>query len=288
MTGNYSTAVSSVKSALDAAYAQKTHTHSAYVNPTIADNLNTNDATQVLSAKQGKVLNDLIGNAITYINQQVVIKITNDTSTLNGALTELGETMASNLVAMGVTGASASDGLTTLAGKILDIEPSVGGLDLTSEMSLSASSNSISLGQSVVLTATLTANYDDETLVNVDLHGYLQGATVSFKNGDTVIDTATTDVNGVASYTYTPSSAGTLSLTAVFAGTDNFSSATSSSVSVVVSAPTVASVSLSADKSVLSYYHSESATLSATVLDSDSSPVESATVEFFKGSTSLS
>ena len=46
--------------------------------------------------------------------------MTNDTSTLNGALQELGETMASNLQAKGVT-ASASDGLTTLAGKILTI-----------------------------------------------------------------------------------------------------------------------------------------------------------------------
>ena len=44
------------------------HTHSNYVNPTIADNLTTNDSTQVLSAKQGKVLNDLIGQAISYIN----------------------------------------------------------------------------------------------------------------------------------------------------------------------------------------------------------------------------
>ena len=34
----------------------------------IVDNLTTNDATKVLSAKQGKVLNDLIGTAITYIN----------------------------------------------------------------------------------------------------------------------------------------------------------------------------------------------------------------------------
>ena len=37
--------------------------------PTIVDNLTTNDATKVLSAKQGKVLNDLIGDAITYINE---------------------------------------------------------------------------------------------------------------------------------------------------------------------------------------------------------------------------
>ena len=34
----------------------------------IADNLTTNDSTKVLSAKQGKALKDLIGDAITYIN----------------------------------------------------------------------------------------------------------------------------------------------------------------------------------------------------------------------------
>ena len=37
--------------------------------PTIIDNLTTNDATKVLSAKQGKVLNDLIGDAIDYVNR---------------------------------------------------------------------------------------------------------------------------------------------------------------------------------------------------------------------------
>ena len=35
----------------------------------IVDNLTTNDATKVLSAKQGKALKDLIGDAISYINQ---------------------------------------------------------------------------------------------------------------------------------------------------------------------------------------------------------------------------
>ena len=57
-----------IKLALDGKAASN-HTHSAYVNPTIADNLITNDSSQVLSAKQGKILNDLIGQAITYINQ---------------------------------------------------------------------------------------------------------------------------------------------------------------------------------------------------------------------------
>ena len=51
--------------------------------------------------------------------------------------------------------------------------------------------------------------------------------------------------------------------------------------------PTPASVSLTSDKSILSYADSESATLSATVLDSSSNPIEGVTVEFFKGNTSL-
>ena len=50
----------------------------------------------------------------------------NDTTTLNGALSELGETMAANITTKGVS-ASASDGLTTLAGKILQISGGGGG-----------------------------------------------------------------------------------------------------------------------------------------------------------------
>ena len=50
-------------------YAAGNHTHSGYVSTSdIADNLTTNDSTKVLSAKQGKALNDLIGDAIQYIN----------------------------------------------------------------------------------------------------------------------------------------------------------------------------------------------------------------------------
>lgn len=57
---DYSTDASTIKTALDAVYVKKTD---------IVDNLTTNDATKVLSAKQGKALNDLIGAAISYINQ---------------------------------------------------------------------------------------------------------------------------------------------------------------------------------------------------------------------------
>jgi hypothetical protein len=50
-------------------YAAGNHTHSGYVSTSdIADNLTTNDSTKVLSAKQGYQLNQLIGQAIAYIN----------------------------------------------------------------------------------------------------------------------------------------------------------------------------------------------------------------------------
>lgn len=55
-----------------------------------------------------------------------MIRLANDTNTLGGALTELGQTMASNLATKGVT-ASASDGLTTLASKILQVPTGGGG-----------------------------------------------------------------------------------------------------------------------------------------------------------------
>ena len=68
MTSDYDSAAATVKTALDATYAAKSHTHSGYVSTSdIVDNLTTNDATKPLSAKQGKALNDLIGSAISYI-----------------------------------------------------------------------------------------------------------------------------------------------------------------------------------------------------------------------------
>lgn len=72
-TGSYGSGTSYARSnhthPKSSLYAEATHTHSEYVNPTIIDNLTTDDATKALSAKQGKVLNDMIGDAIEYINQ---------------------------------------------------------------------------------------------------------------------------------------------------------------------------------------------------------------------------
>lgn len=49
----------------------------------------------------------------------------------------------------------------------------------------------------------------------------------------------------------------------------------------------VSSVSLTSDNQIISYYHTGSVILSATVLDNNSSPLANKTVEFFKGGTSI-
>ena len=113
----------------------------------------------------------------------------NDTTTLNGALTELGETLADNLTNMGVTGVDASDGLTTLAEKILDIEQ----------------------GQDIVTYEPITTSFN-----YTRLHGGSKGFTVNIPNGvvtiesncfyfctglkDVVIPSSVTSIGGYAFY----------------------------------------------------------------------------------------
>ena len=184
----------------------------------------------------------------------------NDTTTLNGALSELGETIADNLESMGVTGADASDGLTTLAGKILDIEK---GIILTTSVQCVASASEITVGESVLLTATLSANYDD----SIDLYGKLGGATIKFKQGNTVIGTGVTDVNGVASYTFTPDTTGTYTITAVFEGSDNFDGCTSAGVSVTVK-EAVLELSVHASQDIIQ--SGDSTTITASLTDGTS------------------
>lgn len=124
----------------------------------------------------------------------------NDTTTLNGALTELGETMADNLVAKGVS-ASASDGLTTLAGKILDIQ--TGGSCYHIEFS---EASYTAVGGSATLEVYLQENYAPKS-----------GASVTVTGTDSSTYTATTNNSGVASVTVTGINANT-TFTATYQG----------------------------------------------------------------------
>ena len=203
-------------------------------------------------------------------------------NTLNGALMELGETMVRNLEAMGVTDANPNDGLTTLAGRILNVEPSIKGLNLDTSLVITTTQEIIGLGESIILTSTLRASYDDTTVVDVDLSGVLTGATVKFYNGTTLLGTSITDLNGIATYTYTPSQLGNFTFHTVFEGTENFTNCNSSNVNItVINAPT--SLVLQADKSILSHYDNDNCTLTATLYDNNNTPMEGLSVVFKNG-----
>lgn len=124
--------------------------------------------------------------------------MTNDTNTLNGALRELGETMAANLTTQGVT-STWDEGLTTLAAKILDItpgpSPGFDGIDLSSDKDILSAYDSES--------ATLTAQ-----LLNGSSPALVAGETVTFEvrktSDDSLVETltGTTNASGIATVSY--------------------------------------------------------------------------------------
>ena len=171
--------------------------------------------------------------------------------------------IADNLQSMGVLSADADEGLTTLANKILDIEPSISGLDLDTSITIHSSDTSCLIGQSIMFWAELKADYDDETATDVDLSGVLTGATIEFKNGNTVLGSAVTDSDGIAYYTHTFNTGGIYNITASFAGTENFDDCVSTSITVSVAYE----MSITADKSILSYNDHEYATITANLSD---------------------
>ena len=212
-----------------------------------------------------------------------------DNTTLFGSLYCLGRRLVSNLEAKGITGIDFTDGLTSLVDEIPNIEPSIGGIVLDTALTCSASSNSVFVGDTVTFTGKLSCSFDDETQSDDDMEGYIKTALIEIYDGNTLLGSTSTDNNGEYSYTYTTTTAGTMSIVASYDGTDYYEDCVSSAVSVVVNSvtPVVDSISLTADKSILSYADSQSATLSATVLDQFDNPMENETVEFFNGSTSM-
>lgn len=161
--------------------------------------------------------------------------MTNDTTTLNGALRELGELMATNLETMGVEDVSADDGLTTLANEILNVEPSISGLELEMAVTLTCNKSVVTIGEEVTFISNLSAMYDDETQTNVDLLGVVTGATIIFKDAnDNILGQAVTNGNGVATSNLTFDEEEDLIITAYFEGTQNFDSCNSESISLSV------------------------------------------------------
>ena len=181
-----------------------------------------------------------------------------------------------------------SDGIATYTASSL----SVGSHSLTAE-ALDKSSSAVSVTVNK-LTSTITLSVPSTGTVGTSytISGTLVPTSGSVKlYENSVLKDTLTVTGGSFSKAITQNSEGTYSYYAVFEGSSTYSSVTSSTGSIVVSdvppVPVVTSVSLTADKSILSYYDSESATLSATVLDSNDDPMEGVTVTFYNGSTSM-
>lgn len=188
---------------------------------------------------------------------------------------------------MGVSDAEfdSTTGIMGLVDKILDIPPSVGGIDVVTALSCNISSQSINTGTQISITGILEADKDDTTVTNVDLEGYLKGATIEIYNGNTLLGTAVTNANGEYNYNYTPTVEGTLSIKAVFDGTDDYESCYSRSVSVTVTDKY--ELSLTSNKDILSYSDNDSATLTATYTKNDVG-VSGKTVYFSDGKSTTS
>ena len=124
-----------------------------------------------------------------------------DEMSLNSSLQTLGQLMATNLQSKGVT-ANASDGLTTLANKILQVGPTPIGynLELTSDKNILSFYDH----EYCVLTATL-----------LDSNGNgVSGEEIVFKANGGLLSTVITGDNGVATVSYNSQGVGDVTITA--------------------------------------------------------------------------
>ena len=171
-----------------------------------------------------------------------------------------------------VVNASLESGTDTVNGQSMTVYELEYAPNLTNTvLSLSVSPSSVYVYDNVVFTAVLEDEDDNP----------ISGATVTFKEGDTVLGTDTTDNTGEASLTLSTLTAGSHSVTANYSGDSTYASSTSSSVSVTVSH----SYSLSFSSS--SYVATGgSATLECTLLDNNV-PVEGATISVSGSDSSL-
>ena len=130
----------------------------------------------------------------------------NDTNTLNGALMELGETLATNLSDMGVD-ANTNNGLTTLAGKILDINNFRNGLFIKTNDDITQTGDTfwviaIPLNDNKILS---------EAYETVDF----------YLNENTLIESVTTDDWGVAETSFIGAGLGACTIHAEYNGEES-------------------------------------------------------------------
>lgn len=117
-----------------------------------------------------------------------------------------------------------------MADAILNIPTGSGGLNLNTSLVLVA--DTLETRGPVTLTATLKADYDDISPTDIDLHGFLSGATVTFYDDEgTSLYTGITNQNGIVSTTLDITKDSVIHAT--FGGTSDYASCISNVVDIV-------------------------------------------------------
>ena len=139
---------------------------------------------------------------------------------------------------------------------------------ITTVLSVSADKSSYLTGETIRITGVLTDN--EETGVS--------GKSIKIYVNNTLVDTVTTQgAAGSFSKDITASTAGGMVIRAVFEGDGEYYSSTES-ISVTVSEPVPASISVTSDKPIMQ--KGEQALITATVLDANGNPCVGETVSF--------
>jgi hypothetical protein len=141
---------------------------------------------------------------------------------------------------------------------------------------LQATPTSGNIGQSVTLTATVTAQSGTTAPTG----------TVTFYSGSTTLGTATLSPSGTATFSTTTLPAGSDSITATYGGDSEDASSTSSPVTVTIASATAPTITVLTASSV-SINVGQSVTFTAKVSPQSGNVVPAGSVHFFDGAVSL-
>lgn len=200
-------------------------------------------------------------------------------------LVDLIGTLENNLTTMGVSDAEfdSTTGIVGLINKIRDVSPSVGGIDVVTNINCTLSSDNIISGDTIIISGVLEADKNDTSVTNVDLEGYLKGATINIYHNGVLIGTAITNQNGEYNYEYNNIDViGTYDVYCTFSGTSNYEACESNKNSLIVSdAPSV--FELTTTKEILSKHHNDTAILSVNYVTGASISIYNASDDSFIG-----
>ena len=145
-------------------------------------------------------------------------------------------------------------------------------------------------GTTLNINVPTTLVYSDEFNITgtlTDGTNVIAGATVNLLVGSTVVDSDTTDSNGQVSFTQTPVSMGTHTFQLSYAGTTNYSGATSSTVTRDINKETSVLTVTNPSNSSSTMYSDGTLEVTGSLVTDDGEPISGATITIKESTTTL-